>query len=322
VNTSASTSDSDPKLVAPDGSTLYYALLYLDDTLSTQVLETLHFIQTLSSTLNDVSEPQVAEKKIHWWHEELTRLSKQQARHPAAVCVQTYLNNHTSIKANLDILSAAANERYTPYATEQTLNDAITTDYGARLILLDQAMMPTPENKAQTNVNHNDRPIRFHAKPAQSANSSRVSRSQRIDAIALGLGQFDRLRSLTMRLRSGYSVFSDERYAQFGLSPDDLLNHSGQSKAQNTETQDKSQALIAAVVTQTRTSIEHAISCIAQHSATESTSLPVQIFCQVRYAQLKLWEKRRPNLLNESVTLTPLRKFFITFRCKRRFEHT
>jgi len=320
VNSTIDTSYSGTKLVATDGSALYYALLYAEQHSATRVLETLQFIKTLSSTLNDVTEHSVAEKKIHWWHEELTRLSQQQPRHPACVAVNTYLHSKKSLEAGLAILTATATERYASFTTEHELNETILADYGARLLLLETAMATVSDTKAQTNEHPIVEPINFHAKSELLANNTVVSAMSKIDSVALGLGQFDRLHSLAIRLRCGYPVFSDERYKEHGLSPEDLLNPPTQPSADITENQNKVRTLIASAVDDALDSAEIAADRLAEQSVTTPAKLTVQILCQIRHAQLKLWKKRTPNLLKESVTLTPLRKFIIAYRCKRRFK--
>jgi len=320
VNTIVDTSNSNSNLVATDGSALYYALLYAEQQSATRALETLQFIQTLSSTLNDVTEGDVAEKKIHWWHEELTRLSKQQPRHPACIAVKTYLNSNKPLEASLAILTAAATERYTSFATEKTLNETMLADYGARLSLLEEAMDRLPDTKTHTNVRHCDKPINFHAKSELMANNKAASTLSQTDLIALGLGRFDRLYSLAKRLRSGYPVFSDERYKEYGLTPEDLLSHSAQISAQSADSQHKVRALLGSAVDDALSSVDNAVVFLAEQAISKPSNLTVQILCHIRHAQLKLWKKREPNLLNESVTLTPLRKFIIAYRCKRRFK--
>jgi len=320
VNTNTDKTSHDSPLPATEGSALYYALLYVEQPVSTRAIETLHFIQTLSTTLHDVSEGQVAEKKIHWWHEELARLSKQQSRHPAGIAVQTYLHHQTSIAAGLQILSAAASERYTPCATESELTDMILADYRARLALLDTALDASHATSANVNEQHGNKPISFHSKTMVQDNSRSATSSQKNDAIALGLGRFDRLNSLINRLRHGYSVFSDERYQERSLTPEDLLKHAAPDSTLTKDVQDNVRALLSIAVSDTHSALKSATDSIAAMRKSEATSLPVQILCQIRYAQVKLWKKRHPNLLNESVTLTPLRKFFIAYRAKRRFE--
>jgi len=312
--------NSESQSVVTEGSALYYALLHAKQPFKTRAIETLQFIQTLSTTLNDVTEGDVAEKKIHWWHEELTRLANQQARHPASIAVQSYLHSETSIKASLAILSANATERYAAFATEQALNEAIKADYGARLSLFETALKDAPATKTDSNDQHRAIPVHFQAKSDLLDNTA-TKASQKTELIAMGLGQFDRLNSLAKRLRFGYSVFSDERYTAFELTPETLLNRSSTAPDASQGTQQKIDALLAHAVTESFAALESAVNAISKLPQLEPTSLSVQILCQVRCAQLKLWKKRKPDLLSETITLTPLRKFFIAYRCKRRFKH-
>jgi len=318
VRTTQDTPNSDEKRVATDGSALYYALLYVKEPSSTRALETLEFIQTLSNTLVDVTEGSVAEKKIHWWHEELARLAKQQARHPACIAVQPYLHSRSSMQACLAILSAAASERFTAFATEHEINEMILADYGARLTLLEAAMNTQPVTKPQAALHHGEKPVTFQTKAEAMINEEEASTSRSTDVIASSLGQFDRLNSLAKRLRYGYPVFSDERYKEYGLTHEDLLNHA----ALPAEKLKKVHSLMAGAVSDTLACVENAVDANAEPHLSKTTNLTVQILCQIRYAQLKLWNKRKPNLLAESVTLTPIRKFIIAYRCKRRFRHT
>jgi len=260
-----------------DGSTLYYSLLFLETAQRDRVARTLALIKVISTTLYDVSEPQVAEKKIHWWHEELARLSKQSARHPACVDVQEYLNHVTAVNALLRLLSTAANERYSPITSESDWQEMLVADYGARIALIDHAL-------------GNKESVKQH------------------DSVPLGLGQMHRLSSLAERLHNGYSVFSDERYAQYELTPAQLLSDHA-----------KGDALIQSELTQTRTTLTQALQEQRNSENRLNGSLLIQIMTELRLSQVNVWIRRKPDLLRESITLTPLRKFFITYRTKRRF---
>ena len=83
-------SDSPPGHSRPDewprpGSTYYYALRHQPGDVHARVHATLQLIETVTECLLDVTEPTVAEKKIHWWHEEIDRLINAEPRHPATV---------------------------------------------------------------------------------------------------------------------------------------------------------------------------------------------------------------------------------------------
>lgn len=262
-----------------DGSTLYYSLMYCEAPVRERVVKALHLIHVISTTLYEVSEPAVAEKKIHWWHEELERLAKQQARHPACVNVQEHLHKADAVNALVRILSAASNERYTPAATDQELHEMISADYASRLLLIDACF---GENT----------PVHC-------------------PATALALGQTHRLTTLGTRFQHGYAVFSDESYAELKTTPERLGKD---MESRNT--------LLASMINKA----SHALSDASAENRTlqprTGSVLPVQIMVELRSAQLKLWKKKQPDLLNEYLTLTPLRKYFIAYRTKRRFAKT
>lgn len=239
--------------------------------------QTLQLIDAISTTLYEVTEPTVAEKKIHWWHEELARMASQTARHPACVAVQSYLHRPDAVNACVSILSAAATERYTPPATDNELDEMISADYGARLKLV-------------------ERTLSEHIQPCSQ------------HELALGLGHTHRLASLSQRLQHGYAVFSDERFTQFQTTPEQLL------KAEHDDN-----TLVASAVEQTSQTWVRAIDEFSRTEKSSHASLPVIVTAYLRQSQVNLWRKRRPNLQREYVTITPIRKFLIAYRCKRRF---
>lgn len=271
-----------------EGSTLYYALLYVDNATRIKALDTINFTHAISSVLFDVSEPQIAEKKIHWWHEELARLSKKSARHPAAIKVQNHLHDSESMKACLEILSAASAERFTPFTDDAALRSKLIEDYSARARLLESVF--------------------------SNSNTPDIS-----EELALGMGQFYRLQSIVSGLRQGYAVFSDERYAEHSLSPEDLLSYSNGIIEGKDATTLASNANIRTLITAAIAEAELTLSSAVSAANFQTTSLPLQIMIRIRRAQLRLWKKRTPDLLGETLSLTPLRKFFIAYRSKRRF---
>ncbi len=259
-----------------DGSTLYYSLMFSEASIRARVVKTLQLIHVISTTLYEVSEPAVAEKKIHWWHEELERLAKQQARHPACVHVQEYLHKADAVNALVRILSAASNERYTPAATDDELHEMISADYSARLLLINASFGETTSIHCPTT--------------------------------ALALGQTHRLTTLGIRFQHGYAVFSDESYAVLKTTPERL------SKAVESRNN-----VLASMINRASHALINASDEVRTVQPRTASVLPIQIMVELRSAQLNLWKKKQPDLLNEYLTLTPLRKYFLAYRTKRRF---
>lgn len=298
-----------------EGSSLYYSLLFATPAARVRVWQTLQLINTVSTTLNDVSEPTIAEKKIHWWHEELARLAQQSARHPACVAVQEYLHRPDAANALVSILSTAATERYSPLATNTELREMLVADYGARLTLVEKALTGsvTSANSEVIVMHHANALHKHHANALNNGQTDTVPNKPTVgppskDATAFGLGQVHRLSTLTQRLNQGYSVFSDEQYAANNTTPEQLLNDP-----------DKGRAMLDVAVEQATETLTQAIDEIGANKASAIASLPIQTMTRLRLSQLKLWQKKKPDLLSEYITLTPVVKFFIAYRCKRRF---
>jgi len=306
-----------------EGSSLYYSLLFAEPDARVRVWQTLQLVNTVSTTLNDVSEPTIAEKKIHWWHEELARLAQQSARHPACVAVQGFLHRPDAANALVSILSTAATERYSPLATNTELHEMLVADYGARLTLVEKALAGTVTsgNGDAIVMYHADALHKNHANALQNklANTSNPDQSdaatkpstgalQKKDAAAFGLGQVHRLSTLTHRLNQGYSVFSDEQYAEHNTTPEQLLNNP-----------EKRREMLSTAIEQGIDTLNQAIDELGANRATTIASLPIQTMTRLRLSQLKLWQKKKPDLLREYIALTPIRKFIIAYRCKRRF---
>lgn len=316
------------------GSTLYYSLLHCDEHSRQRALNTLKLVNTLSTTLYDVNEPQVAEKKIHWWHEELSRLHTREARHPDCIAVQSHLHDQASLSACLTILSAAASERYNPLSTEQALREHILNDYRARVTLFERALKSTTpkDDTPKGGVQHHDvkgrdaqsndsqsnsateaqaiktQPITFQPSNGNSNAAGATENLSEHDAIALGLGYCHRLNSLAARIHNGYSAFSDELYQHFDLTPENLLSQSD------------SRPLLDHAIAQANDALSNSIAMASTNKKRSSVPLSLLIMVHIRQAQMRLWQKKQPDLIREIVTLTPIKKFFIAYRCKRRYK--
>lgn len=175
----------------PEGSTLYYALLQVPEHKRQNLLAVLNLCEVLATTLNDVEEPSVAEKKIHWWHEEITRLHAGEARHPATQAVSAVLCDHTIEPSDwLNILIANNDEKFVNAKDEADYQARLQQDYNTRIQLCSQLLQ-----------GHNNTP-EVHW--------------------AAGFGQFDRLRRFHRLHSLGYPVFPDTDYALHKLQPSDI----------------------------------------------------------------------------------------------------
>ncbi len=310
---------SDATISIRDGSSLYYSLLWTESPIRQRFAQRLTLIKALATTLDDVQEPQVAEKKIHWWHEELQRLTDGSARHPATQQNQEHLLGLEKAQtACLDIVSVAATQRFTPASTNEENDANIVKSYRARLALLAHAL---------SNV-ENDLEADSHTHLA-----------------ALGFGQYEQLVRLPNLIHRGLPVFSDELYKQFGIRPNDLaeLIRIDASASHNSAASDETSApaaqpaagsrlagitvsvdkpgrrqLLAYVIASNQSTLGKAVSdkLTTQRYRTQPL-LPIWRLLVLRKHQLDLWSKHQPNLLRERTTLTPLAKLFRAWQNRR-----
>lgn len=298
-----------------EGSSLYYSLLWTEPLQKIRVLNRLALIQAIGATLHDVQEPQVAERKIHWWHEELSRLLHGESRHPAAQACQSELNHSESAQqALLEILSVASEERFKAASTPTEAQQLITRDFSARLALLAHAL---------------------------SNDKRDLEQNTDIAPAALALGTHEKLSKLPSLIHRGMPVFSDETYRQFKLQPTDLSQHIRLSKAVESQNDHESNTIAAGpesalqgipVVTEKpeRAALLHhaVVQCLHDFDIAIASDeirsrfksgpyLPIWRLLILRQAQLSLWSKKQPDLLRERMSLTPLSKLYKAWRHRR-----
>ena len=302
-----------------EGSSLHYSLLWTDSSAKTRFIDRLALIKALTTTLDDVQETQVAQKKIHWWHEELQRLFDGNARHPATQLNQTELQGEALAQtACLEIISVASTQRFTAAETIAAGESELIRSFKARLALLAHAL---------------------------SGSKSDLDTGTHLDVVARAFGLHDQLIRLPGLIHRGQPVFSDELYQQFRTRPHELAahirvaesaKHPGQqtgAKANHSQTAlnnipiviEKSakeiparQQLLAYAIGQCHTALSLATNdaaCAKRYR--QRSTLPLWRLLILRKHQLDLWQKQQPDLLRERTTLTPLVKLFRAWQHRR-----
>lgn len=291
-------SQAKPASIIREGSSLYYSLLWTEAEPKQRFCERLSLIRSLTTTLDDVQEPQVAEKKIHWWHEELQRLHQGEARHPSTTANQPQLTGlDAALNASLDIVSVASTQRFTPTATEEESDAHLVRSYGAKLALLCHAL----SDDVQT-----------------------LATDQQSEKAALAFGLHDQLVRLPSLIHRGMPVFSDELYKQFSTQPQELAKHIrvADSPALNnipivTESTGRRE-LISHAIERAQKAFEEAVNDTpTQQRYRHDTLIPIWRLLVLRKKQLDLWQARKPDLLRETMTLTPIAKLYNAWKNKR-----
>lgn len=330
------------------GSSLYYSLLWTDNDTKERYVQRLTLLQSLNNTLDDVQDPQVAQQKIHWWHEELERMLNSEARHPATQACQGSFASSSSqfsdattnpiMLACLALLSSVSDARFTPPATMKDRDEQLIKNFTARLALMSHAL---------------------------SNDLSDLKLTSHSAIAAEGLAKHEQLIRLPALLHRGHAAFSDDTYKFYKITPGDLA--AGVRVSSNTEptedyasvakanrmpgggappdygksagkmpatgslaatnpammipiVEDKpgKQLIIKAAIEDThaallKASIHPEVSSRYRHEPL----LPLWRMIILRRKQLALWEHKQPNLLREHMTLTPLGKFFHAWRNRR-----
>jgi hypothetical protein len=305
--------------VVREGSSLHYSLLWTAKDARDRFLRRLALIQAMATTLDEVQEPSVAEKKIHWWHEELQRLHDGTARHPSTQLNQRALENLVAAQsACLDIVSVASSQRFTPPQTIESAQTDLERSFKARLALLTHAL---------------------------SNDTADLDCTTHPSTAALAFALYEQLQRLPALIHRGLPVFSDELYKRFNIRPHDLAEHIRVSDAIDaSSTPDDIKSTASGVLKKSNTLnnipvvsdkpgraelLRHAISHCQSTFVTainnsdckqryrRGSALPIWRLLVLRKHQLDLWHKHQPDLLRERSTLTPLMKFFRAWQHRR-----
>ena len=312
----AGAADESTRIEPREGSSLYYSLLWTEASVRERFLTRLALVRTLLATLEEVQERAVAERKVHWWHEELERLRLGAPRHPRTLACAASLGGVDGGEgACLELLAVAADTRYSPAASEAELRARLERGGQAALALLAHALSgEAPDLDGSADVRH--------------------------PTLAHGLGLHATLAALPRLLHRGQAVFSDERYARHSLAPADLARHVRRqedaaarepSAAPATapgaalgaipvvvDTSAARRALIAETVDEADETLRAALADAAYRRVYRRAELaPIARLAVLRARQLALWRDTRPDLLRERTTHTPLRKLYVAWRHRR-----
>jgi len=306
-----------------EGSSLYYSLLWTETDARERFVARLGLVHALSTTLDDVQEPQVAQRKIHWWHEELQRMINGEARHPATKACQHSLGTQARIQTDtagvaipdtsnevltvcLSILSSVSTSRFTPPPTDQEADTQLIQKQTAQIALLAYALSD----------DNGDLAINSHSAMA-----------------ALAVAKYEQLTRLPYLLHRGHPVFSDETYKRHGIRPTDLASQvrvAQDTPASNapkpgtlagipvTVDTPGQQALLTSAIDTTALALQDAINdqqTVKRYR--HSPLLPLWRLLVLREKQVTTWQKQQPDLMRERTSLTPLSKFFTAWRHRR-----
>lgn len=93
---------------APDGSSVYYALLFAPAEQRAGLAALAAYRQTLLAIPRNVSEAGIGAVKLNWWTEEIERLQRDQPRHPITQALAPVVQTHQlDVQGLSDVIEAA-----------------------------------------------------------------------------------------------------------------------------------------------------------------------------------------------------------------------
>jgi len=266
-----------------EGSSLYYALWGLDDALRERACARLELGTALADAVSDVTEPDVARRKIHWWHEELERLHGGTPRHPAAKACADLQGSDAAMARALDVLGSAAEERLNPADDQDTLEARLARGAGARVWLVLDGIDAAALDGGDTLP---------HA----------------WSALATGLGLHERLARLAELLSRRHPVFAQQSWQRHGAGPNDVGSDDAARAALGNRVLDEA-------LERARHVLDEGVRSAAAACGRGRPARAVVVLGRLRERQLALWAAdRQPDLVRVRPSLTPLRKLYIAWR--------
>lgn len=199
-------------------------------------------------------------------------------------------SRHVTQSTFLSILEANSAERFNNAVDRQEYEQRLITDYGTRIRCC--AAILEPVDPADTDTTSNQEVT------GKSTSSGNEISDATLREWSVGLGNIDRLIHFRQLYQQGYSVFSDNDYAEHKLTPEQLSEATCRSEVMN-------------LFRQQRDICEQHLSTAMKASDTKAI-LPLQRLGRLRLAQLRLWERKEINHYLSHATLTPMKKAWIT----------
>lgn len=268
-----------PGTTPKEGSSLYYALWGVSNPQRQRALDRLALGRSLNEALLDVSTPEVAQQKLHWWHEEIDRWHRDAARHPSTQACSELAGDTLAREAALDILGAGADERYQPADSQDNLEERLLRSARAQLRLCVSALENAPTQ-----------PL-----------------APTLDALALGLAQHQRLARLPELLSAGQAVFADSLFHKHALQPGDLLSRESALLP-------KQSALIDDAIHLAMSRLEPGVDAAEDTWPRGHAARPLATLGRLRLRQLKAWSHRKTPLAQAHYSLPPIVKLWIAWR--------
>ncbi len=269
------------RLADPPGADFHYSLLGLTQAQRQALIALQAFNLEITRIAEDCRDPGVARDKLGWWQAEVGRLFASDPQHPVTRALQPQL---------------AAFNLPEEYFREMLDGAAMDLEYDvypgfSELTLYLHRLGSTPALLAAEVLGYQDR--RGTPRFAHEAGSA--------------LLLFDRLHEVRRYAQHGRFYFPEDEMHRFGVGPGDLLA---------AQTADRVQQLFAFQADRIRDYHHRAleqlpvVDCYAQSSVLIRLELAMTLLAEIKADGYRLLEQR--------ISLTPLRKLWLAWRLRRR----
>lgn len=307
-----------------EGTACYYALRHCPEQVRQHIYAARKLIDSVGYCLLEVSEPSVAEKKIHWWHEEIARLAALEPRHPAAKHYLDFFKGLSVAEQKqatgslLTVLSCHSEEKFNHLEDQSSFEQLLLTDGSAKQTLMTLAHLKSTDFSngavAQKYESQPDAvPVHFAGTQTDITQKSKTVES---DDLVLGLSLFHRLASFHKLYHAGLPVWPDSLYQQYNLSPENIKQDDSREKLAELQNNIFEQTL--SLLKPAPLSLSDGPNKnLRQHA---DADLATAIYSAIRLSQVHIWKKHRTNLLEQYRTVTPLKKAWICWRLQRQLR--
>lgn len=260
------------------GTGLHYSLLFTAPAQRRAIIAVYAFMHEVGEIVDDIQDPGVAQAKLAWWHEELSRLYNGQARHPVTKALSPAVSDYRLEQQQfLDVLhetaAAFAHRRYAEFESLYA-HCQCTGGVAARF--------------AATILGTTDASTQRYA-----------------DTLGAALRLTDILNKVGQDIRRDRIYLPADDLQRFGVVDADLfaLRHTASLEA-----------LMQFEVTRNLEYYDRALSELP--SAERAQQLPGIVMANIARAQLDEMRRDGFRVLHRRVTLPPLRKLWIAWRTR------
>lgn len=267
--------------VAVPGSSYYYATVFLRPE-QQRPYDTLFALwEELQAIPKRCSDPGIARSKLQWWRDELARaLQAHEPRHPIGLALAAQFGSNLAVDDLLQLTDAVEHELgHGDYPSFAALLQHAKNGGGQVWRLVEKTVVP-----------------------ANSPNTAGL-----LSEVGARLELCDRLQDLREEMRIGRLPLPTDELRQHGINPADLCRHLESTAFRE---------LLAANLRRLGTDLQALLASLPARDGI--AALPAQILATLRLRLIDEILTDGCRLLTHRIALTPLRKFWIAWRTRRR----